>query len=267
MGATSAVEPELVPSADGTPIAVWRSGEGRPLLLVHGTTADHTRWAPVLPTFEAEYSVLALDRRGRGRSGDAAGYELEREFEDVVAVIEWAGDDVCVLGHSYGGICALEAARLTNHVEKLVLYEPPLGFVSSPPDVVRRLETLRDAGDLDELVGYFMLAVVGLPSDQVEHLRSLPAWKARVAAADTIPREERANREYAFSPERFGKMDVPTLFLLGGDSAEPFGKASEAARAALPDCRVVVLEGQRHNAMDTATERFTTEVLSFLGAA
>ncbi len=221
----------------------------------------------MLPAFEAEHSVLTLDRRGRGRSGDGAGYELEREFEDVAAVIEWAGDGICVLGHSYGGICALEAARLTNRVEKLVLYEPPLGFVSSPPDVVRRLETLLDAGDYDELVGYFMLAVVGLPPDQVEHLRSLPAWKARVAAADTIPREERANREYAFSPERFREVDVPTLFLLGGDSPEPFVKASEAVHDALPNCQVVVLEGQRHNAMDTATERFTTEVLSFLGAA
>jgi pimeloyl-ACP methyl ester carboxylesterase len=181
-------------------------------------------------------------------------------------VIEWAGEDVAVLGHSYGGICALEAARLTDRLGKLVLYEPPLGFVSSPPDVVRRLEALRDAGEHDELVGYFMLAVVGLAPDQIEHLRSLPAWKARVAAADTIPREERANREYEFSPARFREVDVPTLFLLGGASPEPFRKACEAVRDTLPNCRVVVLEGQSHNAMDTATERFTTEVLGFLGS-
>jgi pimeloyl-ACP methyl ester carboxylesterase len=267
MDAASVVEPEFVLSADGTPIAVWRSGAGPPLLLVHGTTADHTRWAPVLPAFEAEYSVLALDRRGRGRSGDAASYEFEREFEDVAAVIEWAADGVFVLGHSYGGICALEAARLTTNVEKLVLYEPPLGFVSSAPDVVRRLETLRETGEHDELVRYFMLAVVGLAPDQVEHLRSLPAWKARVAAAGTIPREERANREYDFSPEHFREVGTPTLFLLGGESPEPFRQACKAVHATLQNCRVVVLEGQRHNAMDTATERFTTEVLRFLRTA
>jgi pimeloyl-ACP methyl ester carboxylesterase len=264
MAAGTGGKPKLVRSADGTPIAVWQSGAGKPLLLVHGTTADHTRWAPVLPAFAAEYSVLALDRRGRGRSGDAPSYELEREFEDVAAVIEWAGDGVCVLGHSYGGTCALEAARLTNNVDKLVLYEPPLGFVSSPPDVVHRLEELREAGEHDELVAYFMLAVVGLPPDQIDHLRSLPVWKARVAAAGTIPREERANREYAFSPERFREVDLPTLFLLGGDSAEPFRRACEAVQASLANCRVVVIEGQRHNAMDTATGRFTTEVLAFL---
>jgi pimeloyl-ACP methyl ester carboxylesterase len=82
---------------------VWRSGEGPPLVLVHGAAADHSRWAPVLPELEAHFTVLALDRRGRGQSGDADEYALEREFEDVVAVVEAAGSDVNVLGHSHGG--------------------------------------------------------------------------------------------------------------------------------------------------------------------
>jgi pimeloyl-ACP methyl ester carboxylesterase len=260
-------EPELVTSADGTQIAVWRSGEGRPLVLVHGTTADHSRWAPVLPAFEAQVTVLMLDRRGRGRSGDAETYELEREFEDVLAVIEWVGEDVALLGHSYGGTCALEAALLTDRIEKLVLYEPPLGFVSPPPAVVGQLESLLAAGEHDELVAYFMSEVAGLSPDQVELLRSLPAWDARIAAAGTIPREERANREYVFEPRRFRGLDLPVLFLEGGDSPEAFKQAGDAVHDALPDCRVVVLEGQRHAAMDTATELFTAEVLRFLQEA
>ncbi len=264
MTASKDREPEFVVSADGTPIAVWRSGEGQPLVLVHGTVADHTRWAPVLPALEARFCVLNLDRRGRGRSGDGETYALEREYEDIAAVVEWAGDGVYVLAHSYGGICALEAALLTDRMDKLVLYEPPLGFVKSPQQVVDQLDALLAAGEHDELVGAFMREVVGLPPDQVEHLRSLPAWKARVGAAGTIAREERANREYQFDPDRFRRLRVPTLFLEGEDSAEPFKEAGAAVDEALQDCRIVVMPGQRHAAMDTATDLFTAEVLRFL---
>jgi pimeloyl-ACP methyl ester carboxylesterase len=109
-----------------------------------------------------------------------------------------------------------------------------------------------------------MRKVAGLPPEQIEVLRSLPAWDARLAAADTIPREERANREYAWDPDRFRELTVPTMYLQGGDSPEPFRLAGEALEAALPDCRVVVMHGQRHAAMDTGTELFVSEVLGFL---
>jgi pimeloyl-ACP methyl ester carboxylesterase len=255
-----------VVSPDGTSIAVWRSGEGPPLVLIHGAAADHNRWAPVLPALEERFTVLAIDRRGRGQSGDADDYALEREFEDVVAVVESATEGVNVLGHSYGGICALEAALLTDTIRKLVLYEPPLGFLASPPHVVDQLEALLAAGRRDELIAFFMQEVAGLPTDQVELMRSLPAWEARLDAADTIPREELASREYVFAPGRFRALGVPTLFLQGGDSPEPFKAAGEALRATLPDCRVVVMPGQRHAAMDTGTDLFTAEVLGFLEA-
>ena len=264
MAASSDREPELVSSADGTSIAVWRTGAGKPLLLVHGTAADHTRWAPVLPALEARFEVLNLDRRGRGRSGDAKSYALEREFEDIAAVIESAGDSVYVLGHSYGGVCSLEAALLTDRIEKLVLYEPPLGFVRSPPEIVEQLEAFQAAGEHEDLVVFFMEGVVGVPPEQVEFLRSLPTWDARVAAAGTIPREERGNREYRFDPDRFRELRVSTLFLEGEASPEVFKEAGAAVEGALPDCRVVVMPGQRHAAMDTATELFTAEVVRFL---
>lgn len=264
MPASTNHEPELVASKDGTPIAVWRSGEGRPLVLVHGATADHTRWAPVLPALEARFIVLSVDRRGRGRSGDAPTYAIEREYEDVAAVVEWAGDDVYLLGHSYGGVCSLEASLLTDRIEKLVLYEPPLGFVGSPPEVVDELDALQAAGEPEELVTFFMRAVVGIPPEEIEFLRSLPTWGARVDAAATIPREERSNRTYRFDPGRFWDVRVPTLFLLGSESPELFRNAAVATDAALPDCRLVSLPGQRHAAMDTAPELFAAEVLAFL---
>jgi pimeloyl-ACP methyl ester carboxylesterase len=169
----------------------------------------------VLPALERRFTVLAIDRRGRGGSGDTDDYALEREFEDVAAVVDWAGKGVNVLGHSYGGICALEAALLTDAIGRLVLYEPPMGFLRSPPHVVQRLEALLEAGKHDELVAFFMREVAGLPSDQVEQMRSLPAWEARLAVAHTIPREELASREYAFDPDRFRELHAPTLFLEG----------------------------------------------------
>jgi pimeloyl-ACP methyl ester carboxylesterase len=77
-----------VVSRHGTEIACWSSGEGPPLVLVHGTTADHTRWRPLLPYLEPHATVHALDRRGRGASGDAPDYRVAREFEDVAAVVD-----------------------------------------------------------------------------------------------------------------------------------------------------------------------------------
>jgi pimeloyl-ACP methyl ester carboxylesterase len=258
------VEPAKVVSVDGTSVAVWRSGQGPPLVLVHGAAADHSRWAPVLPALQERFTVFAIDRRGRGRSGDADTYAIEREYEDVVAVVRLAGEAVNVLGHSYGGMCALEAALLTDRIGKLVLYEPPMGFLKSPPHVVDRLQTLLAQDARDELLGYFMQQVAGLPEDQIELMRSLPAWQARLDTVETIPREERASREYVFDPARFRDLDVPALYLQGGDSSEPFNEAGQALQSALPDCRVVVMPGQRHAAMDTATDLFTAAVLSFL---
>ena len=253
-----------VTSADGTPIAVWRTGEGPPLVLVHGSAADHTRWRPVLPTLGERFTVLAMDRRGRGGSGDADRYALDREVDDVLAVVRSAGGAVRLLGHSHGAVCALEAARRTGRLRALVLYEPPLGFVRWPAAVVGRLEALLAAGRRDALLEAFLAEVAGLPADQIALMRSLPAWEGRLAAAHTIPREERVNREYAFDPARFGAVRVPTLLLSGGHSPPAFRAAADAVAAALPDCHIAVMPGQRHAAMDTATERFTAEVLDFL---
>jgi pimeloyl-ACP methyl ester carboxylesterase len=259
--------PDTVASADGTPIAVWRSGSGPSLVLVHGAMADHTRWAPVMPALEEHFTVLAMDRRGRGASGDADDYALEREVEDVVAVVESAGDEVNLLGHSHGGGCALEAALRAEGLRRLVLYEPPLGFLGGSPEVVERLETLLAEGKRDEVLSLFLTEVARQPPEAIELMRSLPSWDARLATAHTLPREERVTRGYRWEPDRFRELDVPTLFLLGGDSPEPFRLAGKAVAEALPDCEVVELPGQRHAAMDTATELFVRELLAFLDGA
>lgn len=258
---------DTVISSDGTAIAFQRSGAGPPLVLVHGTSASHTRWRPVLPALEEHFTVWALDRRGRGDSGDASEYAIEREFEDVAAVLNAVGEPVYLLGHSYGAICALEAARLTGNVRKLVLYEPPIPIADAQlgdDAVIGRLQALLDEGDREAVVTTFFREVVGMPDAELSMFKASPAWSARVAAAHTLPRELWGLRAYRFAAERFADFQTPTLLLLGGDSPRGVERAARLVDEALPAGRIVVMPGQQHIAMDTAPDLFTHEVLAFL---
>ena len=183
-------------SRDGTRIAFSRSGRGKPLVLVHGTSADRTRWARVLPELESRFAVYAVDRRGRGASGDAAEYAIEREFEDVTAVVDSIGEPVTLLGHSYGGICALEAALRTPAVERLVLYEPPLpvGVEIYEPGWLDEMQRLLDAGEREAVLTSFMTDVVRMPAEELEQLRSPRLERAGRRRAHGGARDARARR-------------------------------------------------------------------------
>jgi pimeloyl-ACP methyl ester carboxylesterase len=257
---------QTVKSADGTPIAYARSGDGPPLVLVHGSTADHTRWAGILPTLERRYSVFAMDRRGRGGSGDAGTYSLEREYADVVAVVEAAGEGVNLLGHSFGALCAMEAALRVDNLRRLVLYEPPFpvgGKPLYPPELPDRYAAMLAEGEREKFLIAFFSEVVGAPDAQIAALRADPSWQGRIASAHTALREM-ADGDYDFDPDRFRRLDVPTLLLLGENSSAMFAEATRALDAALPDSRVVVLEGQGHVAMTTGPELFVREVTAYL---
>ena len=124
---------ETVKSKDGTSIAFERRGHGPPLVMVHGTTLDHTRWGTIVTKLAEHFSLYMVDRRGRGKSGDGPVYAIEREFEDVAAVLEATSEPARILAHSYGAICSLEASRLTARIAKMVLYEPPLPLPGRSP--------------------------------------------------------------------------------------------------------------------------------------
>ncbi len=263
---------EIVQSADGTRIAYERSGDGPPLVLVHGTSADHTRWAGILPALAARFTVFAMDRRGRGESGDGAGaYRIEDEFADVAAVVGAAGAGgprVTLLGHSYGAICALEAALRTPHLNRLILYEPPIARdgMATAPALLAHLQALLAAGDRDGVVETFFREGPGVPPHELTRMKSLPSWQSRVAAAHTIPRELRASSAYAADPERIRAIAAPTLLLLGSDSPATFKATTETLHSWLPDSQVAVLANQQHSAMLTAPDLFATEVIRFLAA-
>ncbi len=231
---------------------------------MHGTTADRTRWSPVLPALEERFSVYAVDRRGRGASGDGTAYAIERECEDVAAVVDAIGGPVELLGHSYGARCSLGAALLTHNLRRLILYEPaPTGDVS-PPGFIDQLQRDLDAGDREKVLTTFFREIVRVPPQELATLQSSPAWQGRIKAARTIVRELRAAKQYAFQPERYKTFATPTLLILGGDSPPPFKAAIDELHAAIPGSQIVVLPGQRHTAMDTGPALFTTEVIRFL---
>src|SRR5262249_21619018 len=156
------------------------------------------------PHLEAHFTVFAVDRRGRGRSGDARDYRIEREFEDVIAVVDAIGGPVTLLGHSYGGICALEAALRTSAVRRLILYEPPIpvGVEIYAPGLIERMGRLLASGDGEAVLTTFMTDVVRMPAEEVEYIRSRPDWDDRVAGAHTVVREIHAHDVYRFEPER-----------------------------------------------------------------
>ncbi|HET6750157.1 MAG TPA: alpha/beta hydrolase [Actinomycetes bacterium] len=262
-----------VASRDGTEIAVWSSGQGPPLVLVHGAVADHTRWRPLLPYLEPHVTVHAMDRRGRGASGDAPGYTIERELEDVAAVVdavaEASGSATDLYGHSFGGLCAFGGATLTANIGRLVLYEgwPPADARARelPQGVGGRLDALLAEGDRDAVVETLFREVVLMPEAEITALRAQPAWPARVAAAPTIVRELRAIPQMPFDPAQAARITVPTLLLTGSDSEDPFAADLGTVAAALPDARVEVLDGQRHVADILAPELFARRLLAFLG--
>ena len=255
-------------SKDGTTIAYQRTGAGSTLVLVHGTLGSHGSWAAILPTLEKQFSVYAVDRRGRGESGDAPNYAVEREYEDIAAVVDSIGEGVNLLGHSFGGLCVLEAALLTPNLRSLIVYEPPSlpvpGVALYPEGIVDQLDTLLDAGDRENVVISVFRDLVNMPPDELELFKASPRFPAWVAAAHTVPRETRAEEDYRFEPERFKHLNVPTLLLVGGDSPQIVKETIEAWHAALPNSKIVVLPGQQHMAQHTAPDLFLHEVQSFL---
>jgi pimeloyl-ACP methyl ester carboxylesterase len=267
----SAGEAGAVRSRDDTPIATFTSGEGPPVILVHGTTADHTTFRVVGPRLAEGRTVVAIDRRGRGASGDTLPYAIDREFEDVAAVAERLaeqhGGPVDVVGHSYGGRTALGAGLLTDAIRRIVSYEgapAPGGASYHPPGLEDRLRERLGAGDRDGALGTFMSEVVGMTLADLSAYRSDPIWLLRAAAAGTILRELEAEAKPAASLERLGAVRQPVLQLLGSLSLPVFRDATLALDRRLADGRIVVIEGARHAAHHTHPDQVVDAVRAFL---
>ena len=226
-----------VTSKDGTRIGVECAGTGPTLLFVHGGVGDRTRWTPMFPLLASKFTTCAMDRRGRGASGDSPEYSLSKEAEDVAAVVNSRSGPVFVFGHSYGGVAALEATFLTDRIAKLMLYEPPLHEpVGNNLAVAARVEEMIRKGELEQAFIAFQTEIVKQSPEEIARMKARPTWAGLVASIAVHPRQMRALSAYRFDASRMKSVTMPTLLLIGEETASPYAKQSIGAlRESLPN--------------------------------
>jgi len=249
---------DQVLSRDGTPIAFDQTGHGPPIILVVGAFNDRSTAAPLAAVLAARFTVLCYDRRGRGDSGDAAAYAVEREVEDLQALIARAGGSASVFGFSSGAVLALTAAARSLPITRLALYDLPL-VADGPLGAARqrampggaehaaKLAALVAAGRRGDAVEYFQLRIVGIPEDVVARLRHAPFRPALEATAHTLVYEATLCGDGSLPVALASAVRMPTLAIAGG-AAFPFMRESaEALARLLPDGQAVTLEGATHD--------------------
>jgi pimeloyl-ACP methyl ester carboxylesterase len=257
-----------VRSLDGTAITVWVDGSGPPLVLVHGALSDHTTFALLVAELRDKVTTFTMDRRDRAASGDGAReYSIEREFEDVAAVVDAAaarsGRTVSLWGHSYGADCAMGGAGLTKNVDHLVLYEPGLG-IAYPADAVDAIDAAIAAGDPEGAILALLYGIVGATEEEVEFMRASPLWPTRLANVGTMPRELRSEGNWIYRPGQFDTVTSPTLILAGSESPPLQQQACRRAMSALPNARIKVLVGHGHIAHQSDPALVASVVLEFI---
>lgn len=232
-------------------------------MLVHG--AGSARWSfdAVRPHLEESFTVIAIDRRGRGDSSDGDEYALEREFEDVAAVVRDAGGGALLAGHSYGGLVAAGAARLLD-LPRLALYEPAMGGVLSTKDRIERWEDLIAADDRDTVLREFFREIAGYDEAAIAEAEGSPMWEARRRIVPTVPRELRAELAHRFDRAAVAEIAAPTLMLVGSESPDWAVRSVDAYLEAIPHAERIVLDGQGHSANMTAPGLLAAELERFL---
>ena len=255
---------DKVATGGGVEIAIERTGSGKPLLAIHGAASSRKRWFLTAAALGEGRELILMDRRGRGDSSDGpAPYSIEREYDDVAAVAAHIGKPFDILGHSYGALLTVGAApRLTN-VDRIVLYEPPVRPIPPDSDLPDQVEHRVAAGDLEGGLRIF-LTHVGASAADFEKLRALPNWPERLTLVPTSPREFRSARDLSFSKAHLAAITTPILLQLGSDSPPHFPRAMDELMQGLPNARLEILPGQKHQAMDTAPALFVKSVRAFL---
>jgi len=244
-----------VTSKDGTRIAFDRYGEGPALIFVDGATADRSMDMSLATVLAPHFTVYAYDRRGRGDSEDTLPFTVEREIEDLDAIITEAGGSAFVLGHSSGAVLALRAAASGLAISRLAVYEPPFVVDDSrpplPDDYVDHINELVAAGRRGDVYAYFMTAAVGIPAEYVEQMGSDPASEkvAHTIAYDgAIMGDTMSGKPLSSAP--WAAITVPALVMDGGESPAWQHNGVRALVAALPNARHRTLEGQDHGPAD-----------------
>ncbi len=239
-----------VTSKDGTTIAFDRLGDGPPVVLVCGGSVDRMSNVGLAQQLAADFTVYNYDRRGRGDSGDTQPYAIEREVEDIEAVIKEAGGSADLWGSSSGAVLGLIAAESGAPVRKLALWEPPIvpeGVPGPPEDQVEQYDRMIAEGRRGDAVEYFMSKVVGMPAEFVAGARTQPFWAATEALAHTLAYDARIMRDYLSPAKRATSVKVPTLVIAGGADIPWMRETAQTLAEALPEGQARFLEGQGHD--------------------
>lgn len=243
-------------SKDGTTIAFDKYGTGSPIVLVGGAfqyRAFDPRTARMAKTLSARFTVYHYDRRGRGESGDTMPYSVEREVEDIQALVEDAGGEAAVFGMSSGAVLALEAAAHGAAITRLALYEPPLIVDASrapfPPDYLAQLTgSLAKQRPADSVK--FWLRQVGVPAPIIIGMQMMPAWATFKEIAHTLPYDGAVMTGLLegnpLPDDRWNSVGVPTLAIVGGKSKAWMQHGVSALVDVLPNVKHHVLPGQTH---------------------
>ncbi len=242
---------KTVISKDVTSIAFDELGEGLPVILVSGGSVDRSSNAPLAAILAQDFKVFNYDRRGRGPSGDTAPYAVEREIEDIAAVLKAAGGSAFLYGTSSGAALALDAAASGLNITKLALWEPPYIVDDSrprpPADTASVYARLVAEGRRGEAVEYFMSKVVGLPPEFAAFARTQPWWASQEALAHTLVYDATIMGDYSLPKERAASVTLPTLVLAGGASWDWIQNTAQTLANLLTNGQYRVLEGQEHN--------------------
>lgn len=261
----------VVSSADGTPISSQRYGEGRALVLVSGALSGSELWQRMMPLLSTERAVYAIDRRGRGKSGNSPGYAPEREIEDVLAVLAAIAGPLDLFGHSSGALLALQvAARAPQNLARLIAYEPPLFFADSDciaEDLPERLEALLAQGSAEAAVETFFREGPRASDSELRAMKAGPAWAQMVKLfAHTVPYDCHVQRSFSRDLAQLSRVQVPTLMLFGGASPTRMQRGAQTLAARLPQARVSELAGQGHLAMLQAPPLLAAALKDFLNS-
>jgi pimeloyl-ACP methyl ester carboxylesterase len=252
---------------DGSIVRYVRQGRGPAVLLVHGTAADHSRWNLVVPALKERFTVYAIDRGG-GNGHDHAACRMKSEFTELATLIDAIEEEpVDVVAHSYGAICALEAALHTTRVRRLALYEPPIRTPRGayhPPEILTSIRCLIARDEREAALNLFYTEVAQIPPRELLAMRALPNWNKRVNSVHTVLRELECMAQYELQTDRFRDWQIPTLLLLGGNSPPVYRAGVERLHAVLRQSAIAVLDGQGHMAMNIAPKLFVREILAFL---
>jgi pimeloyl-ACP methyl ester carboxylesterase len=247
---------KTVISKDGTPIAFDRSGEGAPIILVVGAFNDRSTGRPLAALLSEHFTVFNYDRRGRGMSGDTVPYAIEREIEDLEALITEAGGSASVFGYSSGAILALMAAARGLTITKLAMYDPPFMVDAESSrrfkDLVGQLAELIASDHRGEAVELFQTQAVGIPAEVVTQLRQAPFWPSLEDIAHTLVYEATLLGDMPALAELMASIPVSTLVISGGEIQVRMLQAAQAVADALPNAEYRSLSSQTHDIIPEA---------------